>query len=88
MSLISPTLALGFVLATGYGATFHFWQRGGGRALLRYLVAAWLGLFVGHLLGSWFGLDWLMVGRLRVLAGTLGALVSLVGVRVRLSYEG
>jgi hypothetical protein len=87
MSFISPTLALGFVLATAYGAAFHFWQRGGGRALLRYLLAAWGGLFLGHLLGSWFGLDWLMVGRLRVLAGTLGALVALVGVWVRLSLE-
>lgn len=87
MSLISPTLALGLVLATGYAAAFHFWQGGGLRALLRYLGAAWLGMFLGQLLGGWFGLDWLMVGRLQVLAGSLGVLVALVAVRVRLSLD-
>lgn len=87
MSLVSPALALGFVLAMGYAAAFNLWQRGDLRTLLRYLLASWLGFGLGHWLGAWLGLDWLMVGRLRIFMCTLGALLALFAARLGLAMR-
>jgi hypothetical protein len=76
--LFSPALALGIVLATAYAALFHLWNRGNMPALRRYLLAAWLGFAGGHLLGDLVGIQWLQVGHLGVLNGTIGAATALL----------
>lgn len=76
--LLSPAFALGAVLSTAYAALFHLWQRGDMPALRRYLLAAWLGFAAGHLIGNLVGVQWLQVGQLGVLNGTLGAVGALL----------
>ncbi len=76
--LLSPALALGAVLSTACAALFHLLNRGDMPALRRYLLAAWLGFAVGHVLGNLVGIHWLPVGHLSVLNGTVGATVALL----------
>jgi hypothetical protein len=77
-ALLSPALVLGAVLSTIYAALFHLWQRGTMAALRRYLIAAWLGFAAGHLLGGMLGFQWLQVGDLNALSGTVGAVAALL----------
>lgn len=76
--LVSPALALGAVLSTAFAALFHMWQRGNVPALRRFIVAAWLGFAGGHFLGDLAGFQWLQIGQLNVLAGTVGTVVVLL----------
>jgi len=73
MSLISPGLALSALVATAYGAAFHLWRGGGFGVLLRYLVAAWAGFAAGQVVGWLGGWEFLMLGQVHVLEGTLGS---------------
>ena len=73
-----PTLTFGFILATLYGAGFHFIVGGDVRRLALFLLSAWVGFSLGQLLGVTFKIDFLNIGTLRVVAATIGALVALV----------
>jgi ribose/xylose/arabinose/galactoside ABC-type transport system permease subunit len=73
MSLISPGLALSVILATAYGAAFHLWRGGGYGMLVRYLLAAWCGFALGQLVGWLGGWEFVMVGQVHLLEGTLGS---------------
>ena len=75
MSLISPGLAMSALVATAYGAVFHLWRGGGFGMHLRYLVAAWGGFALGQLIGWLGGWEFLMLGQIHVLEGTLGSVV-------------
>jgi hypothetical protein len=77
-SLLSPALVLSVVLSTACAAFFHLWHRGDMAALRRYLVIAWLGFVTGQLLGDLTGVQWLRVGHLSVLNGTIGATAALL----------
>ncbi len=78
MSLISPGLAISALVATAYGAAFHLWRGGGLGMLLRYLIAAWAGFAVGQIAGWLGGWEFLMLGQVHVLEGTLGSLVLMM----------
>lgn len=78
MSLISPGLAVSALVATAYGAAFHLWRGGGFGMLLRYLMAAWAGFAVGQVIGWLGGWEFLMLGQVHVLEGTLGSLVLMM----------
>ena len=75
MSLISPGLALSALVATAYGAAFHLWRGGGFGVLLRYLTAAWAGFAAGQVVGWLGGWEFLMLGQVHMLEGTLGSVV-------------
>lgn len=75
--MLSPAFVLGAVLSTAYAAIFHLWNKGGMSALLRYLLASWLGFACGHFLGEMAGIQWLEIGHLGVLNGSIGALAAL-----------
>jgi hypothetical protein len=79
--LFSPALVLAAVLATAYAAFFHLWDQGSLLTLRNYLLAAWIGFAVGHVLGDLIGIHWLQVGHLSVLNGTIGAATSLLIVK-------
>lgn len=78
MSISMPTLILGAVLATLYGALFHLWRGGKAGKLLLYLVLSWIGFWGGHLLASYLGLNILKIGGLQLAAGTIGSAVFLL----------
>ena len=75
-----PILLLGFILATLYGAGFHFWRGGGAGRLLLYMMLSWIGFWLGHGVFSIQGWQVVQVGTLHVGGGTLGsAILLLVG---------
>ncbi len=72
-----PTLFLGLILSTLYGALFHLWRGGNAGRLLLYLIVAWIGFWLGQLLASYFKISFDMLGQLHLLVATLGSLVLL-----------
>jgi uncharacterized membrane protein YeaQ/YmgE (transglycosylase-associated protein family) len=72
-----PTLILGFILSTLYGALFHLWKGGNAGRLLLYLILAWVGFWVGQFVGNLFNLTIDTLGQLHLLAATLGSIILL-----------
>jgi hypothetical protein len=75
--LPGPTTTLGFILATLFGAIFHLIMGGDARRLALFLLAAWLGFGLGHVLGTILGINIFNIGTLRVVTAAFGALVAL-----------
>jgi hypothetical protein len=69
----SPSVIFGFILATLYGAVFHFILGGDARRLAFFLLASWLGFTLGHIFGLMFGINVFNIGPLRTFSATLGA---------------
>ena len=77
-----PSLVFSFILATLYGAAFHFVSGGDARRLALFLLAAWLGFALGQAVGDTLALDLLDIGPLHILPATAGAWLALVVARV------
>ena len=75
--MISPTLLLGFLISTLYGAAFHLWRGGGIGRLIFYLILAWCGFWAGQLLASQLGLTLWSVGSLHLGIATFFSLLFL-----------
>lgn len=73
-----PTATFGFILATLYGVGFHFVVGGDARRLALFLLSAWIGFTLGHMLGVMFTMNVMNIGTLRVVSATIGAGVALV----------
>jgi uncharacterized membrane protein YeaQ/YmgE (transglycosylase-associated protein family) len=78
MTTAASGLVLGFLLATAYGALFHLLLGGRPRKLVLYILAAWVGFALGHLLGDLLGLDLLKLGAVHLFSATLGAWIALL----------
>lgn len=74
----AAALILGFLIASAYGALFHFIFGGTLRRLPVYLVAAWIGFVAGHLFGDFLGIDLLKLGRLYLLPASIGSWLALL----------
>jgi len=72
-----PTIFLGLVLSTLYGALFHLWRGGNAGRLLLYLILAWIGFWLGHLVGNYLNASFDMIGQLHIVVATLGSGVFL-----------
>jgi hypothetical protein len=72
-------LVLSLLLATAYAALFHFLIGGSVRRLILYILAAWVGFAIGHLLGQLLLIDWLKLGPLYLFSASLGAWIALLG---------
>ena len=77
-----PSVIFSFILATLYGAVFHLVSGGDARRLALFLLAAWLGFTLGHLVGDLVDLTLLDIGPLHVLPATVGAWLALVVARL------
>ncbi len=78
---MTPTasgLVLGFLLSTAYGAGFHLILGGPARRITLYVLAAWIGLAVGHFLGDLFHITLLKLGALYLFSASLGAWIALI----------
>lgn len=69
----ASALVLGFLLATIYGAAFHLVFGGAVKRLILYLVAAWLGFFIGQFVGDFLNFELLKLGKIHLLSATVGA---------------
>ena len=72
-----PTLLLGLILSTLYGALFHLWRGGNAGRLLLYLILSWIGFWLGQLIASYFNFSFDALGQLHLLFSTLGSLIFL-----------
>jgi uncharacterized membrane protein len=78
MSGIASGLILGFLLATSYGAGFHFLLGGPARRIILYLFAAWVGFIIGHIVGDLLQIDLLKLGAIHLFSASLGAWIALL----------
>ena len=78
MNSIAAGLVLGFLLATIYGAAFHFFVGGPPRKLLLYVLISWLGFTLGHFVGDLLGIEVLKLGAIHLLAASLGSWLALI----------
>lgn len=76
--MTSPALIYSFLLATLLGAAFHFWKGGGGGRLVLMLILSWVGFFSGHQLGTFWDMNFLMIGPVQGGFGVLGSILLLV----------
>ncbi len=72
-----PTLFLGLILSTLYGALFHLWRGGNAGRLLLYLLLSWIGFWIGQLIGNLLDVSFDTVGQLHLVIATLGSLIFL-----------
>ena len=72
-----PTLILGLILSTLYGALFHLWRGGNSGRLLLYIILAWIGFWVGQFIGNMLNLSFDTLGQLHIVASTLCSLILL-----------
>ena len=72
-----PTLILGLILSTLYGAAFHLWRGGGAGRLLLYLILGWIGFWTGHVLAGYWGWMFFDIGTLHVGFATVGSILFL-----------
>lgn len=78
----SPSITLGFILATLYGAAFHLVVGGNARRLAFFLLAGWLGFVLGQVFGVVFAVQVLDMGALHLLSATFGSVLALFMARV------
>jgi uncharacterized membrane protein YeaQ/YmgE (transglycosylase-associated protein family) len=72
-----PTLILGLILSTLYGAVFHLWRGGNAGRLLLYLLLSWIGFWLGQILGNAFNFTFDTLGQLHIISATLGSFIFL-----------
>ena len=72
-----PSLLIGILFSTLFGALFHLWRGGGAGRLLLYLVLAWIGFWAGHLIAVYFDWQFTNLGPLHLGSATLGCLIAL-----------
>ena len=72
-----PSIIIGIVISSLYGVAFHLWRGGGFGRLILYVLLAWIGFWVGHLIG--FSQNWTFasLGPLRLGTATVGAVITL-----------
>jgi uncharacterized membrane protein YeaQ/YmgE (transglycosylase-associated protein family) len=72
-----PTLILGLILSTLYGALFHLWRGGNAGRLLLYLLLSWIGFWFGQFIGNLLNFNFDTLGQLHIVSATLGSLIML-----------
>ncbi len=72
-----PTLFLGLVLSTLYGSLFHLWRGGNAGRLLLYLLLAWIGFWIGQLIGNYLDVSFDKLGQLHLFFSTLASVIFL-----------
>ena len=73
-----PSIILGCVISTLYGAIFHLWRGGGLGRLFLYLVLAWIGFWSGNALAAQLGWTFDSLGALHVGTASLGSVFFLL----------
>lgn len=78
MSTLASSVVLGFLLATAYGSGFHLLLGGPARRILLYVLAAWIGFALGHVVGDLLNVEVLKLGVLHLFSASLGAWIALI----------
>ena len=78
MATLTPATILCFLIATLWGAMFHFVLGGGYKRLLRFMIAGWVGFALGQFVGLILGNDIWVIGSVQVFPASVGAFVLLI----------
>jgi len=78
MTQLASGLVLGFLLATAYGAGFHFLSGGPARRIPLYVITAWIGFILGHFIGDLANIELLKLGALHLFTASAGAWILLI----------
>jgi uncharacterized membrane protein YeaQ/YmgE (transglycosylase-associated protein family) len=73
-----PSLIIGFLISTLCGSIFHLWRGGGPSRIILYLVLAWFGFWVGHVVANLLGWTFLSLGPLRLGTALFGSVILLL----------
>jgi len=73
-----PTLFLGLILSTLYGALFHLWRGGNAGRLILYILLAWIGFWLGQLVGNLANVSFDTLGQLHLVVASIGSIVFLI----------
>jgi len=76
--MTTPAFIYSFLLATFLGSAFHFWKGGGAGRFILMLILSWAGFILGHLLGSSWEIDFLMIGPVSGGLGAVGSILFLI----------
>jgi hypothetical protein len=76
--MTTPSLYLGFLIATAAGLVFHLVRGGNLGRLLLYVATAWVAFFSGHFVAELINWQVLRVGTLNLFAAVLAMLIGLV----------
>ena len=71
-------IVLGLLLATAYGAAFHFIFGGPARRIVLYILASWFGFIGGHLAGFWLDISLFQLGAVHLFSASVGAWITLL----------
>jgi hypothetical protein len=72
-----PSILFGIVLSTTYGTAFHLWKGGSLKKMFLYVVLAWLGFLLGHIVGGLLKWSFAAVGPINAGMATLGSAIFL-----------
>ena len=72
-----PAILFGIVLSTAYGTAFHFWKGGSLQRLFLYVILAWIGFWIGHIVATVLGWSFAAVGPINTGLATFGSAVFL-----------
>jgi hypothetical protein len=72
-----PTLIFGGLIATLYGAIFHFIRGGNPGRLIAYILISWAGFWAGHFLAERFEIGF-NVGSLNLGIATITSFVFMI----------
>ena len=73
-----PSLLFAILIASLYGALYHFFRDGGPGKLFLYILFSWIGFGFGHGLGTWLRVQFLTVGALHLGFSTLGSFLIII----------
>jgi len=76
--MLTPSLYLGFLIASACGALFHLLRGGSLSRLWLYLATAWVSFLAGHLLAEWIDWHLLQIGTLNLLSALLATWIGLL----------
>lgn len=68
---------LGMVIASIFGCGFHFWHGGGFKWLVFFNLLAWVGFWLGHLVGNLIQFKFLPLGPINLGAAIIGTMIIL-----------
>jgi hypothetical protein len=72
-----PSILLGLLFSTLFGALFHLWRGGGAGRLILYFVLSLAGFWLGHAAGGSLGWTFAALGPLNLGMAVLGCALFL-----------
>jgi hypothetical protein len=80
--MTTPSLFIGWLIASMIGLSFHFIRGGKFSRLLLHLATAWIAFFTGHYVGEWINWHLWRYGTINLFPALLATLVGLIATSI------